>query len=85
MVNYFDINYQRNRKYKGLSPLGGKYRSGRHFNNRDNGNREAENSAAAKSRMDFYFSPRHFPLVEIRLKSQRHEKQKMMVMFLSCS
>ena len=42
-------------------------RGGRHFNNRYNRNREAENSAAAKSRMDFYFSPRHFPLVEIRL------------------
>ena len=38
-----------------------------HFNKRDKGNREAENSAASKSRMDFYFAPQHFPPVEIRL------------------
>ena len=29
-----------------------------------------ENSAAAKSGMDFYFSPRYFPLVEIRRKEK---------------
>ena len=32
---------------KGESPLGGKCRGGRHFNKRDNRNREAENSGAA--------------------------------------
>jgi len=32
--------------------------------------REAEISAVAKSRMDFYFSSRHFPRVEIRLKKK---------------
>ena len=35
--------------------------------NRDNRNQQAEDSAAAKSRMDFYFSPQHFPLVKIHL------------------
>ena len=47
-------------------PLGGKCHG--ELNKRDNRNREAENSAAAKGRMDFYFSPRHFRPVEIRIK-----------------